>query len=126
MSKRDTSAGGRRRPSRSAGAEGGRGGVPAEVGSEAAATAPGAESVDQLSFESALEALEEVVDRLEEGDLELESALARFEQGVRLARRCAGQLESAERRIEILMSEGGEWMERPFEVRPDDEAEDDV
>ena len=42
-----------------------------------------------LSFESSLEQLESIVDRLEEGDLPLEEALAAFEQGVALTRRCA-------------------------------------
>ena len=42
------------------------------------------------------------VDRLEGGELELEAALASFEQGVALTRRCAQQLEAAEERIELL------------------------
>jgi exodeoxyribonuclease VII small subunit len=58
----------------------------------------------ELSFESALSRLEAIVSELESGDLELERALAAFEEGVALSRRCAGQLEDAERRIERLMS----------------------
>jgi exodeoxyribonuclease VII small subunit len=69
----------------------------------------------ELSFEASLERLEALVDRLEQGDLELEAALAAFEEGVALAKRCAGQLESAERRIEVLMREGEAWVARPFE-----------
>ena len=67
-----------------------------------------------LPFEAALEKLEEVVDRLEQGDLELEASLAAFEEGVRLSRRCASQLDAAEQRIEVLTREGGEWLKRPF------------
>ena len=55
------------------------------------------------------------MDRLERGDLELEDALTAFEQGVALTRRCADQLDRAERRIETLMREGETWLTRPFE-----------
>lgn len=70
---------------------------------------------EELSFEAALERLEEIVERLEDGDLELEAALAAFEDGVALTRRCAGQLDDAERRIEQLVQEGEKWLVRPFE-----------
>jgi exodeoxyribonuclease VII small subunit len=71
--------------------------------------------IERLSFEVALERLEGIVDRLEEGDLELEAALAAFEEGVALSRRCAEQLGDAERRIEMLMRDGERWSTRPFE-----------
>ena len=76
---------------------------------------PDADASDGYTFEQALERLEAVVDRLEAGDLELEDALAAFEDGVNLTRRCAGQLENAERRIELLVREGEKWISRPFE-----------
>ena len=55
------------------------------------------------------------MDRLEEGDLPLEAALAAFEAGVALTRRCAARLEAAERRIEVLVQENANWVARPFE-----------
>ncbi|HXM33762.1 MAG TPA: exodeoxyribonuclease VII small subunit [Pyrinomonadaceae bacterium] len=55
------------------------------------------------SFESSLEALEEIVGKLERGDLALEESLELFEQGIRLSRECQERLSQAERRIEILM-----------------------
>ena len=67
------------------------------------------------SFESSLEKMESIVDRLEAGDLPLEAALALFEEGVALTRRCAEQLGAAERRIELLVREGASWGARPFE-----------
>ena len=73
-----------------------------------------------LSFEKALERLEAIAQRLEAGDLELEAALAVFEEGVGLARRCAEQLREAERRIEVLTREGNGWSERRLEL-PEDE-----
>jgi exodeoxyribonuclease VII small subunit len=67
------------------------------------------------SFETALEQLEAIVDRLEQGELELEDALRAFEAGVALTRRCAQQLSDAERRIEVLVREGESWVTKPFE-----------
>jgi len=88
----------------------------AETTSSAAGkTDSGAESADGLSFEVALEQLEAIVDRLEQGDLALEDALRAFEAGVGLTRRCAKQLTDAERRIEVLVREGESWLARPFE-----------
>ena len=55
------------------------------------------------SFESSLEALEQIVRQLEEGDLPLEKSLELFEQGIRLSRECQERLGQAERRIEILL-----------------------
>ena len=68
-----------------------------------------------LSFEAALEGLEAVVERLEGGELELEAALAAFEDGVALSRRCAEQLGAAQQRIDVLVREGESWATRPFE-----------
>jgi exodeoxyribonuclease VII small subunit len=75
----------------------------------------GAASSENLPFEASLEKLEKIVDRLEAGEIELEEALAAFEEGVRLARSCSEQLERAERRVEILVQEGRELVARPFE-----------
>ena len=55
------------------------------------------------SFEASLEALEQIVQQLEGGDLPLEKSLELFEQGVRLSRECQERLSQAERRIEILL-----------------------
>ncbi|MCA1558337.1 MAG: exodeoxyribonuclease VII small subunit [Acidobacteria bacterium] len=55
------------------------------------------------SFESSLVALEKIVRELERGDLPLEKSLELFEEGVRLSRECQERLNSAERRIELLM-----------------------
>jgi len=68
-----------------------------------------------------LEGLEAIVDRLQDGDLPLEAALEAFEAGVALARRCATELEETERRIEVLVEEGGQWLTRPFEEVEEDE-----
>lgn len=55
------------------------------------------------SFESSLEALEQIVHQLEKGELPLEKSLELFEQGIRLSRECQERLGQAERRIEVLL-----------------------
>lgn len=55
------------------------------------------------SFEASLEALEQIVQDLEQGDLPLEKSLELFEHGIRLSRECQERLSQAERRIEVLM-----------------------
>ena len=79
------------------------------------------ESPETGSFESSLERLEAIVDRLEEGELPLEAALEAFEAGVALTRRCAAELETTERRIEVLVAEGANWATRPFDDSEDSE-----
>ena len=88
--------------------------------------APSEESIEDLPFEAALERLEGVVDQLEGGDLELEAALQAFERGVKLSAHCASRLDSAERRIEVLMREGERWIARPFASGDDLEPGDDL
>jgi len=56
----------------------------------------------EQGFDATLLALKQVVERLESGQLSLESALAAFEDGVRLARQGAEILDTAERRVEVL------------------------
>ncbi len=79
-------------------------------------TDPRSSPPDELPFERALERLEGLVQRLEDGDLELEEALATFEEGVALTRACAARLEQAERRVEELVREGGAWLRRELET----------
>lgn len=55
------------------------------------------------SFEASLEALEQIVQQLERGDLPLEKSLELFEQGIGLSRQCQERLNQAERRIEVLL-----------------------
>jgi exodeoxyribonuclease VII small subunit len=62
-------------------------------------------SKDDLNLEDALENLEQIVGRLEDGKLSLEESLVLFERGIRLVRLCSSRLESAEQRIESLTGE---------------------
>jgi exodeoxyribonuclease VII small subunit len=68
------------------------------------------------SFEAALKRLEEIVRKLESGDLPLDGALDLFEEGIRLSRFCNTTLERAERRVEILLKDdSGQLRAAPFE-----------
>lgn len=71
----------------------------------------------EKTFESSLVELEEIVGKLEEGDLPLEESLALFEQGIKLSRDCRSRLANAERRIEILMQDSDGNL-TPTEIEP--------
>lgn len=66
------------------------------------------------NFEAALGKLEELVRRMETGDLTLEESLKAFEEGTRLARICARKLDEAERRVEILLKQGEDLVVKPL------------
>jgi exodeoxyribonuclease VII small subunit len=60
---------------------------------------------DEPTFEQALMQLEQIVQKLEKGELPLEDSLRLYEEGIRLSRLCHGKLEEAEGRIEVLMKD---------------------
>ena len=69
-----------------------------------------------LTFEQAFERLEVAIQALDAGDLSLDAALARFEEGTRLVRYCAGLLENAELQVQQLLSDNsGTVTLTPFE-----------
>ena len=70
------------------------------MGKKASSQPPEVEKLP--TFEVALEQLEKIVGRLEEGEIGLTESLADYEKGVRLLRQCYKLLDSAERRIELL------------------------
>ena len=81
---------------------------------------------EEIKFEDALTRLEEIVEKLEEGDLPLEESLSAFEEGIKLSRVCAKLLNEAERKVEILTKgEDGQLIAQPFEeeLQEDDESE---
>ena len=60
---------------------------------------------DEPTFELALPQLEQIVQKLEKGELPLEESLRLYEEGIRLSRLCHAKLEEAEGRIEVLMKD---------------------
>lgn len=73
--------------------------------------------MSDLRFEDVIKRLEEIVAELEKGDLQLDTALMMFEEGVRLSKECLKILDNAEKRVEILMQDrDGVKRPRPFEI----------
>jgi exodeoxyribonuclease VII small subunit len=67
-------------------------------------------------FETSLKKLEDVVRRLEGGSLSLDDSLKAFEEGVKHASFCAGKLDEAERKVEVLLKrKDGSFSREPFE-----------
>ena len=74
----------------------------------------------KLDFETAMRELEELVEKLEQGELPLEESLAAFERGVMLTRTCQTALKDAEQKVEILLKRAGEPVLEDFETdQPD-------
>ncbi|NLZ16894.1 MAG: exodeoxyribonuclease VII small subunit [Desulfobulbaceae bacterium] len=66
------------------------------------------------SFENALTRLEQITEELEAGDLTLEKSLAKFSEGIELARFCNATLEDARGRVELLLGANGSLVATPF------------
>ena len=70
-----------------------------------------------IDLEKSLASLEAIVEELETGDLPLEKAMQKFEEGVKLTRSCQSALRDAEQKVEILLkSAGGEESLEDFDV----------
>ncbi len=81
----------------------------------------------EVSFEKALEKLEKIVAELEAGDISLEDALARYEEGIKLSRLCQEKLTQAEKKIEVLSKNAkGELVKKPFEAKAAAEGEESL
>ncbi len=72
------------------------------------------------SFDDQLKELEQLVTRMERGDLPLEESLQQFERGVQLVRQCEAQLQNAEQKVRILTRDNG--TETLSEFTPDRDA----
>ena len=73
-----------------------------------------------VNLEKSLAALEAIVEELESGDLPLEKAMKKFEEGIKLTRGCQDALKDAEQKVEILLqSAGGEEQLEAFGLEDD-------
>ena len=59
-------------------------------------------------FEKALAELEQIVERMEQGELSLDESLKQFERGIALTRSCQTALQQAEQKVEILLRKSGD------------------
>ncbi len=64
---------------------------------------PDSDPVDQLSFEAALKELEDIVSRLEQGEVDLEDSIVLYERGQALKLHCEAKLKAAEGRLEKVV-----------------------
>lgn len=68
------------------------------------------------TFEEQMEALENIVNELEKGDLNLDDSVTKFEEGMKLSKDCNKILEQAEKKITILLQEDGNVTEEEFKT----------
>lgn len=69
------------------------------------------------TFEEQMEALENIVNELEKGDLNLDESVTKFEEGMKLSKDCNKILEQAEKKITILLQEDGNVTEEDFKTQ---------
>ena len=67
------------------------------------------------NFEESMKKLEGIVTELENGNLNLDESVKRFEEGMKIAKQCNTILEDAEKKITILLEKEGELKEENFE-----------
>ncbi|WP_064091612.1 exodeoxyribonuclease VII small subunit [Rossellomorea aquimaris] len=67
-----------------------------------------AKAKEELSFELAMEQLEEIVEKLEEGEVPLEKALQFYQKGMELSKYCHDTLQKAENQLTKMMTDEGE------------------
>jgi len=72
-----------------------------------------------LSFEKAMEELEEIVDLLEEGQVPLEEAINLFQKGMNLSKVCHDTLQRVEKQVLLLIEENGELVKKDLQIEED-------
>lgn len=78
---------------------------------------PTRKKADDFDFEKSLQELEQLVERMEQGDLSLEQSLKDFERGIELTRSCQQALQAAEQRVQILLDKSEQAELVDFEER---------
>ncbi|AUS96170.1 exodeoxyribonuclease VII small subunit [Clostridium thermosuccinogenes] len=74
-------------------------------------------SKKEKKFEEAIKELEEIVEKLEKGDLSLDESIEFFQKGIELSKYCSKRLDEIERKISLLVEdEKGRIIEEPFNV----------
>ena len=70
---------------------------------------------EKVNFEENMKKLEEIAVELEKGNLDLDSSVAKFEEGMKISKECSEMLENAEKKITMLIKgENGELAEEKF------------
>jgi len=76
-----------------------------------------AKIIKTIDFEKSLKKLEKIVQDLEEGDLSLDEALKKYEEGIELAKGCSNMLKEAKAKVERLVKKEGSLVAEEFEPR---------
>ena len=71
--------------------------------------------IDEMTFEEALAALEEVIGKLEGGQVPLDQSIDLYERGEALRKHCDDRLKAAEQRVERVVDAGPEPTTAPFD-----------
>lgn len=69
---------------------------------------------EDINFETAMKQLEEIANELEKGNLSLDESVSKFEDGIKLSKKCNDFLDSAEKKITMLINNGEEIKEENF------------
>lgn len=69
---------------------------------------------EKINFEEAMKQLENIANELEKGDLTLDESVSKFEDGMKLSKKCNDFLDSAEKKITMLINDNGEIKEENF------------
>ncbi|TGB04349.1 exodeoxyribonuclease VII small subunit [Halobacillus salinus] len=77
-----------------------------------------AEQKEEMSFEEAMKQLEELVEKLESGDVPLEKAIQYYQEGMKLSKVCNEKLGNVEKQMQQIMNEHGEF--EPFTIQEDE------
>ena len=78
----------------------------------------------QKTFEQSMKQLERIVQELEDGELPLEKAIKKFEEGIKLTKLCSEKLDETEKKISVLLKNSeGQIIEKPLVAK--DVTEDD-
>jgi len=74
-----------------------------------------------IDFEQSLKSLEELVNKMEQGDMSLEESLEAFQKGIALTRECQTRLAEAEQHVNLLIEENDQFRLEAFETDQDED-----
>ena len=78
----------------------------------------------QKTFEQSMKQLERIVQELEGGDLPLEAAIKKFEEGMKLTKSCSAKLDETEKKVSILLKNAADQIaEKPFSSEDDKDGD---
>lgn len=73
-----------------------------------------------VTFEEAMQNLEKIVAKLEEGDVPLEKAIDYFQEGMKLSKLCHDKLQNVEKQMDYILREDGEL--KPFTIQEEEKS----